>query len=305
MSMPPPPDQPGANPYQNPPQGPGAVPPPGPPGQIPGQPQAGGYGAPVPPQHNPYAQTSAGPYGAPAPAYYGPAQQPGAVPAGGLRGGAGKAVLWAVVGAAVASALWGGGLVLLRKDSGKADLRGYTAKKDLCDSSDLSAFKTEYPKPDPDPTSYTSDRPTVVQMFCSESLDKDDSTSSGSDYSYSYVSIEADLHRKSDPQPEFSDHWKSFEDHGSAPDDKYKTTPVDGFGDEAYLVTKDTATTSGSDLSGSREVVLAVRDGWMTFTLSWNGYASSLDEGSDKIATLDQATDWVKSSTKATMAKLK
>ncbi|WP_327291172.1 hypothetical protein [Streptomyces sp. NBC_01198] len=263
----------------------------------------------MPPQHNPYAQPSpgapAGPYGAPQPPYYGPPQQPGAAPAGGPRGGAGRAVLWAVVGAVVASAAWAGGVLVLGKDSGKADLRGYTSKRNLCDSSDLTAFKTTYPKPDKSPTSYTSDRPSMVQMYCSESLDKEDSSSSDTSYSYSYVSIEADLHRKSDPGPEFGDHWKSFEDHGSAPDDKYTTTAVDGFGDEAYLVTQDTVISAGEGESGSRQVVLAVRDGWMTFTLSWNGYASSLDETDDKIPTVERATDWVKAATKATMPKLK
>ncbi|WP_200804331.1 hypothetical protein [Actinacidiphila paucisporea] len=299
MSMPPP-DQPGSNPYQNPqPSGPPGPPP----GQIPGQPPAGGFGAPVPPQHNPYAQAPS-PYGSPQPAYYGPPQQPGALPAGGSGGGVGKAVLWAVVGAVVASMAWGGGVLLLGKDSGKADLRGYSSKKNLCDTADLSAFKTEYPKPDADPTSYTSDRPTLVQMFCSESLDKD--TSDTTSYSYAYVSIEADLHRKSDPTEEFGDHWKSFEDHGSGSTNQYKVTAVDGFGDEAYLVTQDTVSTgSDGEESGSRESVLAVRDGWMTFTLSWNGYASTLDKGTDKVATLDQATAWVKTAAKATMAKLK
>jgi hypothetical protein len=284
------------------------VPPPGLPGQPPAQPPTGGgYGAPVPPQHNPYAQTTPG-YGPPQSGYYGVQQQPAQPVAGapGGRGGAGRAVLWAVVGAAVASALWGGGVVLLGKDSGEADLRGYKVQKDLCSSADLSAFKDEYPKPDDDPTSYTSDRPTVAQMYCSESLDKNDDDSSVSGYSYAYVSIEADLHRKSDPGPEFRDHWKSFADHGSAPDDKYEVTAVDGFGDEAYLITQDTAADNQtSAMSGSRDVVLAVRDGWMTFTLSWNGYASSLDKGDDKIATVAQATEWVKAATRATMQKLK
>lgn len=209
-----------------------------------------------------------------------------------------------MVGAVVASAAWGGGVLLLGKDSGKADLRGYSSKKNLCDTADLSAFRTEYPKPDSDPTAYTSDRPALTQMSCSESLDKEASATDS--YDYAYVSIEADLHRKTDPSREFADYWKSFEDHGSDPTDKYKVTAVDGFGDEAYLVTQDTVTTgSDGDESGSRESVLAVRDGWMTFTLSWNGYASTLDKGSDKVATLDQATEWVKTATKATMAKLK
>jgi hypothetical protein len=257
----------------------------------------------VPPQHNPYAQTAAGPYGPSQPAYYGSAQPPGAVPppAGpGGSGGAGKAVLWAVVGAAVASALWGGGVVLLGKDSGKADLRGYTAKNDLCDSADLSAFTAQYPKPDDDPTAYTSDLPTLAEMYCSESLKEESST-----YSDAYVTVEADLHRKSDPQPEFADHWKGYETKGSSKD-KYTVTPVEGIGDEAYLATMDTITTdSDGGETGSREVILGVRDGALTFSMSWYHYPTTLNDSSGKAPTLSQATEWVKTAAKATMSKLK
>lgn len=298
----PPPDQPGSNPYANPPQGSGAVPPPGPPpGQIPGQPQAGGYGAPVPPQHNPYAQTPAGPYGSPQPAYYGQ-PQPGAVPPGAARGGAGKAVLWAVVGAVVASALWGGGVLLLGKDSGKPALRGYKVTKDLCGTADLSAFATAYPKPDDDPTSYTNDRPAVAEMHCSESLKQESST-----YSDAYLTVDADLHRKSDPQPEFADHWKGYDVVGGpTPKDRYTVTAVDGFGDEAYLATVDSVTkdSDGSE-TGSREVILAVRDGALTFSLSWYHYPDSLNDNAKESPTLSQGTEWVKAATKATLAKLK
>ncbi|CAG6393109.1 hypothetical protein NMG29_07535 [Streptomyces cocklensis] len=281
------------------------MPPPGPPpGQIPGQPQVGGYGAPVPPQHNPYAQTAAGPYGSPQPAYYGAPQPPGAAPAGAPRGGAGKAVLWGVVGAVVASALWGGGMLLLGKDSGKPALHGYKVSKNLCSALDMSAFTTAYPKPDDDPTFYTSDRPTLAEMHCSESLKQESST-----YSDAYLTVDADLHRKTDPQAEFADHMKGYEVIGGADaKDKYTVTPVEGFGDEAYLATMDsiTAESDGSS-TGSREAVLSVRDGALIFTMSWYHYPDSLNDNQDedKSPTLSQGTEWVKASTKATLAKLK
>lgn len=283
MSTPPPPGQPGPSPYQNPQQPGGAV----------------------PPQYNPYAQSAPG-YGPPQqPGYYGVQQipaQPGGTPGGTGTGAVGRAVLWAAVGAAVASALWGGGVVLFGKDSAKADLRGYTVHKKLCDTADLSAFKDEYPKPDEHPTSYLSDRASLAQMYCSESLDKDDDDdSSSSGYSYAYVSVQADLHRRSDPGPEFADQWKSFADRGTEPTEKYDVTPVDGYGDEAYLITQDSTT---SATGGSREVTLAVRDGWMTYSLTWNGYASTA-ESEDNFPSLDKATGWVEAATKATLPKLK
>lgn len=277
-----PPDQPNS-PYQQP------------------QPGVGGYGAPVPPQHNPYAQPS--PYG-PQPAYPGIPPQPGAAPGGGAggRSGAGRAVLWAVVGAAVASALWGGGVLLLDKDSsssGKADLRGYTIKSDLCASADLAAFRTEYPTPDSAPTSWSAPRDTLDSMACSESLKK-----TGSTYSDAYLSFQVDLHKKSDPAPEFADTWLGYQKRAAT----YIVTPVDGIGDEAYLVTQDTVADSGvsGSSSGSREVTLGVRDGWMTYSMSWSLYASSVDSGSGAaIATVSEATDWVKTASEATLLKLK
>jgi hypothetical protein len=257
----------------------------------------------VPPQLNPYAQTAAGPYSpAQPPAYYGQ-PQPGQVPPGaGGRGGAGKAVLWAVVGAVVASALWGGGVLLLGKDSGKPALHGYKVTKDLCAAADLSAFATAYPKPDDDPTSYTNDRPAVAEMHCSESLKQESST-----YSDAYLTIDADLHRKSDPGPEFADHWKGYDVvGGSDPKDKYTVTAVEGYGDEAYLATMDSVTTdSDGSETGSREAILAVRDGALTFSMSWYHYPDSLNSDAKASPTLSQGTEWVKAATKATLAKLK
>ncbi|WP_329369495.1 collagen-like protein [Streptomyces sp. NBC_00669] len=291
-----PPEQPSPNPYQQPNtpgQGPG-------PGPIPPQPPVGGYGTPVPAQHNPYAQPGA--YGQPAPGQPGAAQQPptqgyymqpGAPGAPGMpgaprtSGGAGRAVLWAVVGAAVASALWGGGVLLLGKDSSaKADLRGYAVKDNLCDTEDVSAFTTQYPQKDDDPTSYTTKTATVDEMYCDQSLKKE--TSSLSD---AYLYVDVTLHHKTDPKAEFADTWRSYTQRHQ----QYKISTVAGIGQEAYLLTEDE--------SSSQYVTLAVRDGWMTYTMSWSSY--SVGTSSDDSTTVDEAATMVKTATRATLPKLK
>ncbi|WP_433889276.1 hypothetical protein [Streptomyces sp. CA-111067] len=298
----PPPDQPGS-PYQ-PPQQPGTQPniPAGPPPG--GQPPVGGYGSPVPAQHNPYAQP-AGPYGpapgqGPTPPYYGGPVQPGAQPgmapgaAPGGKSGAGRAVLWAVVGAVVASALWGGGVLLLKGDSAKADLRGYTAKPKMCDLADISPFKTKYPKDTSSGTiQYTAKGKTLDEMYCDEDLEY-----TGSTFADAYVSFQVDLNKKTDPGPEFADTWLGWKQH----DTDYKVDPLTGFGDESYLITEDTVKAG----SGTHYVSLAVRDGWMTYYMTWSAYQSSLDTDPDKaIPTVAQATEWVKAATLATLPKLK
>jgi hypothetical protein len=211
---------------------------------------------------------------------------PGAPGAAQGSGGAGRAVLWAVVGAVVASALWGGGVLLFGKDSSpKADLRGYQLVSKLCDSVDLSAFKSTYPKDDDDPTQYTAKTPTLDEMYCDESLQQESET-----YPDSYVYVEVDLHKKTDPSGEFADSWRSYTQHT----DHYTVTPVKGYGDEAYLVS-DTTTSSAY-------VTLAVRDGWVTYTMQWSNYSVG---SSGSPATATQGATWVKAATRATLPKLK
>jgi hypothetical protein len=199
-----------------------------------------------------------------------------------------------VVGAVVASALWGGGVLLLKSSSASADLRGYAVKSDLCGTVDLTAFKQKYPQDDSNPSTYTTKGEALDDMSCSEGLER-----TGSSYADAYVYVEVQLHKKTDPQPEFADTWLGYKQHSDA---KYQVTPVTGFGDEAYLVTEETV--SGG--SGDRYVTLAVREGWMTYSMNWNEYASALSSGGGtSVPSVSQAAQWVKTATTSTLAKLK
>ncbi|WP_046774104.1 hypothetical protein, partial [Streptomyces scabiei] len=243
-----------------------------------------GYGPPVP------AQASG--YGPPAGGYPpGGYQPPGARPA---TGAGGRAVLWALVGAVVASAAWAGGVFLLGKDDTEADLRGYRAESDLCSSVDYSSFKNEYPEEDTEPVHNALEHDALDESYCSISL-KESSTSSISD---AYFSVQVDLHKKTDPGPEFTAVWSEYDQRY----EDYDVEKVSGFGDEAYLVTEDT--TSGDDNSGSRAATLAVRDGWMTYEMRWSAYGSTYDDG----ATMPEVSDvveWLKSDTNATLDNLR
>ncbi|MCZ4096387.1 MULTISPECIES: hypothetical protein [Streptomyces] len=280
-----PPDQPSAYPYPGP--------------QSAAQPSPG-FGPPVPAQQNPYAQPMPqqvppqpgqpgsyyGPQGAPIP------QLPPPPPGGGS--GAGKAVLWAAVGALVASAFWGGGVLLLGgkdKDTATADLKGYKVQSDVCSAAEISAFKGKYPESDSSPVTYTLKHDALDDMYCDMDL-----KASGSTYADAYLSTTVQLHKTTDPSAEFVARWESYTQRKG----DYKAEKVTGFGDAAYLITEDTI--SGS--SGSRSVTLAVRDGWMTYQMAWSMYLSSLDK--DKTPpSVSEVTGWVKSSTTATLAKLK
>ncbi|MFF7972415.1 hypothetical protein [Streptomyces sp. NPDC007905] len=266
------PPQPTAYPYPNP-QSP-------PPGSFyaqptlvgqPAQPQAGVPG-------NPYAQ----------PPRYGPVP---AAPSGG-GGGAGRAVLWVAVGAVVASAAWAAGVFLIGGMGDSADLRGYSAPSNMCSDADYSSFKDEYPESDSSPTHSSLKDRALDESYCSLNLKK-----TGSSYADAYLSIQVDLHRKTDPAPEFTATWKNYDDSHTG----YDVNPVKGIGDEAYLVSQDT--TSGSS-SGSRYATLAVRDGWVTYTMSYSAYLSSYDQDKNPPGLTD-VSDWLKTDTRATLEQLK
>jgi hypothetical protein len=313
----PPPGQPGpqAQPQAALPAGPAAQSSPQAPAQVPtptqadipvpAQPQAQVPAQAAPsayPYPNPQSPAGYGPPVAQAPAQGHPYGQPvGGYPPGGYpplgappsTGAGGRAVLWALVGAVVASAAWAGGVFLLGKDDTEADLRGYRAQSDLCSSVDYSSFKNEYPEEDTSPVDHSLEHTALDQSYCSISLKK----SSASSLSDAYFSVEVNLHKKTDPGPEFTALWSEYDQRY----DDYDVDEVSGFGDEAYLVTEDT--TSGDDTSGSRSATLAVRDGWMTYEMSWSAYGSTYDDVT--MPDVDDVEGWLKSDTNATLDNLR
>ena len=97
--------------------------------------------------------------------------------------------------------------------------------------------------------------------------------------------------------PEVTALWSEYDQRY----DDYEVEKLDGFGDEAYLITEDT--TSGDDTSGSRSATLAVRDGWMTYEMRWSAYGSSYD--SVTMPDVDDVVDWLKNDTNATLDNLR
>ncbi|MDW8806876.1 hypothetical protein P1P68_19335 [Streptomyces scabiei] len=309
-AQPQPQDQPSASPAWPPPGQPGAQAQPQPPGPVPtptrvetpvqAQPPTQAAVPSAYPYPNP--QSPAG-YGPPVPAQasaYGPpggGYPPGGYPPPGARpatGAGGRAVLWALVGAVVASAAWAGGVFLLGGDDTEADLRGYRAESNLCSSVDYSSFKNEYPEEDTEPVHNALEHEALDESYCSISL-KESSTSSISD---AYFSVQVDLHKKTDPGPEFTAVWSEYDQRY----EDYDVEKVSGFGDEAYLVTEDT--TSGDDNSGSRAATLAVRDGWMTYEMRWSAYGSTYDDGAT-MPDVSDVVEWLKSDTNATLDNLR
>ncbi|MEV5955994.1 hypothetical protein AB0M11_19840 [Streptomyces sp. NPDC051987] len=294
-----PPQQPESTPEPidpQPPAAPSSAPPPS--GQqapaVPPQPTAYPYPNPQSPlPQNPYAQPAVSPQVNPYATQPGYGYPPPAGPPATGRNTAGRAVLWAVVGAVVASAAWAAGLFLTGGFGTSADLRGYRAPGNLCAGADYSSFKAEYPVDDSAPTKNAMKDPALDESSCSLSLKK-----TSTSYGDAYLTLQLDLHKKTDPAPEFTATWKNYGDSHT----DYDVTPVHGIGDEAYLVTQDTS--NGSTTSGSRYATLAVRDGWTTFTMYYSAYFSSYDSDTDPPSLAD-VTGWLKTDTRSTLQQLK
>ncbi|WP_413755469.1 hypothetical protein [Streptomyces sp. MMBL 11-3] len=281
----------------------GREPQPGPQATVP----PGSTAPPVPPSAPPSTPGPASaPTSAPANAYgpppvqpplqpYAYGQPPGFPPPSphGGKSSAGRAVLWAAVGAVLASALWAGGILLLDPLGDDPELAGYRARANLCSSVDYTALRAEYAEEDDAPTHNALKHEAIDQSYCSISLKKTGSSS----YSDAYLSVQMDLHKKTDPSAEFTALWSEY--HQRYED--YEVEKVSGYGDEAYLVTEDT--TTGSSTGGSRAVILAVRDGWMTYQMSWSVYTTSYETSTPPA--IGEVSRWVKSDTRSTLENLR
>lgn len=188
---------------------------------------------------------------------------------------------------AAAYALPGGG-----NDRARPDLRGYQAPEDLCAVLDSPSFLHEYPKKDSDPQHHKLDKSAIESSSCYISLKRTESA-----YADAYLSVSIELHKQTDPAPEFRAKWDGYDEVY----EDYHVEKVSGFGDEAYLVTMDT--TDGPD-TGSRAATLAVRDGWTTYEMSWSLYLSTSDKGKDSLPVREAVTCITKDTT-ATLSTLR
>ncbi|MFC0597486.1 hypothetical protein [Streptomyces palmae] len=295
-------DQP--NPYaQQPPQQPHGQP--NPYAQVPGQQQP-----------NPYAQPTLPSVPlTPAPGGYGPGapDAPGApaapqppVPPGGGQGAGRKGLVWGLGGAVVASAVWAGAIFAtggFDDDKPTADLAGYSYTGNLCEATDFSPFTDgKYKEDEPsseeqNPEHNGTEHEALDVMNCDMDFKRDDSTDS---YSSAWLYTNVQLHKKSNPQPEFQATYQAYENQRSG-STAHKVKEITGIGDEAYLVTQ-------VDKEGSTDgdyMILAVRDGWLTYSLTWSEYVSSSSGSSSSGATAEEIEGMLKRTATATLSKLK
>ncbi|THA79856.1 hypothetical protein [Streptomyces sp. A0592] len=176
--------------------------------------------------------------------------------------GARRPWLWALVGAALASAVWAGGLYALG-DRLAAPQLSYRATENLCQdfearalsriAGDLHRYR---------PANRQSDHPAVRRAFCT--------LQNGESVSTLTVRAQVDLHRKTDPGPEFDvpSAWSPAEAGAG------RTEEVRGLGERALL------------LVGPRDtsVELKVLHGGAVFTVQADGIGGEPNTPADTAA---------------------
>jgi hypothetical protein len=274
-------------------------------------------GQPQPAPNNPYAQPTQPQqpvppnYGYPqdarpqGPGGFGPMTPPHAVPPTGGSGGGLPSWLWSVLGVVVASAVWGGVLVAT---SGSGDeeptpppqpqpnLAGYKYNGDMCDTADTAAFDVDY-EPDGymDPSLQAYEHNAVDRSACTYYL----SPIGDDTYSWLYLTYAAIWHKGSDPRDEFAALYRSQEQFSDVNYD-YRVEPVEGLGDEAFITY--VRTTADDRLA---RVVLAVRDGWFEYNLTWDAYIDTTTDSSlSSLVEEDYVAETMRQSTEATLAAL-
>ncbi len=179
----------------------------------------------------------------------------------GLRRAAG----WGFAGAVLASVVWTvvvltvPGVVTVA--SSPQNLHGYHTVDDLCRAAKLVRFTRLYPQPDTAPSGHTDRHPALDSMSCILSLERNAGDSSGTDYASLYVQVK--LHKAVNASPEFDAEKDGMRQQ------RYQITDVPGLGEEAYLAFRDEPSSSDQAWHGVSQE-LQVRDGGMTYYLSWS-----------------------------------
>ncbi|MFE3445620.1 hypothetical protein ACFXNW_21525 [Nocardia sp. NPDC059180] len=268
----------------------------------------------LPPQDQGFAAGGFGPGGPGGPGFGRPAAAFGPTgPRGqGSSGIAGKGWLWALGGIVVASAMWGGAVLAFGGSSsggvapGEPDLRGYSYSGDFCDSADTSPFTesdytvatTDSSGKDEYPDFTGSEHAAVDRMFCAQRLlppgAKED------DYQDAHLYSSVRINKKTDPGPEFTADFDTWESSYSDSGGKGEVEEVSGIGDEAYMTIESS---QPDDLSPTVSIV--VRDGWVVGHFTWSQYVPTSSRSTESVLPQSEVIDKLTESARSTMAALR
>ncbi|CAM4465560.1 hypothetical protein NONI108955_31315 [Nocardia ninae] len=178
------------------------------------------------------------------------------------------------------------------------DLRGYHYVDNLCAITDTAPYtnsgfvlapsSSTGPKY---PLHQTLLHSAVDSMTCTIRLAPPGSRERSKDTT---LKASAAVHKQTDPGPEFTARFETWNKSELTEDDD--VTQIDGLGDEAYVVRKE------SEHAPNTGVTVAVRDGWTTYEISWL-HPPSLNPNTD--LTVAAVIELLKGTAASTMALLR
>ncbi|MFD4018637.1 hypothetical protein [Streptomyces sindenensis] len=225
--------------------------------------------------------------------------------AGGRRRGHGA--LWGVAGALTASAVWAAAVFGYGiGGDGKPDARGYRVESDSCAGMELKELATALGAPPAEPATELDgiEHPALHRIRCTVDFttavlrapDGDE----GSGWSTGYqASLTAELHKETDPRPEFEAGTTLTEIDGTGVD---RVERVPDLGDLAYLLVMEDESMSVRVVDGGAVVALTLAS-WMSPPDMDQGRAGPPD-GLDRPEMLAYRADLI-SDTRAVMKALK
>ncbi|MEU0403885.1 hypothetical protein ABZ318_27350 [Streptomyces sp. NPDC006197] len=157
--------------------------------------------------------------------------------------------LWALGGAVLASAVWGGGLYAYEQKQQKEpgpDTGGYLSKVAPCPAAKLKALGGILGKRVQEGVGQETDDPSLYQTSCQITF--------GSVEAGYGVSVEYVLHRVTDPGPEFAARMRNYG----------FTTPIDGLGEVAFFEDHEGGGAELRVLDGQAEIGLSVNQQFST-----------------------------------------
>ncbi|MEU6879727.1 hypothetical protein [Streptomyces sp. NPDC046712] len=154
--------------------------------------------------------------------------------------------LWAVGGAVVASAVWAGGLYAYERTQDRGvDLGGYGRVDNLCQKVELKALSTALGERSLDSPGSTERNDALDVSYCYLTLGPEET-------GYS-VSVSYQLHRVTDPEPEFEVRVGEFTTD--------ELTPMTGIGEKAFFDREeDSGGASLHVLDGQAELSISVSE---------------------------------------------
>ncbi|PCG82704.1 hypothetical protein CIB93_28595 [Streptomyces sp. WZ.A104] len=179
-------------------------------------------------------------------------------PASGRRRGAG--LLWGLGGAVVASAVWAAAVFTYGFGDGKPDLRGYRLGEEPCAAMKLTALSGAAGKAEDGPSEQPGriEHPAVDRVDCAVSLTPFEAPEEDAAAGWSvqlYVPMRIELHKETDPGPEFEALIKERDPFGT---EVVKAERIPDLGDSAYLVTMDDDSSQVSVLDGGAVITLGI-----------------------------------------------